>query len=327
MIAFFTIAYCLCIWLFFSKLKIKPNPNNVAVAVVIGIVAIGAIVIGWRFASPNSSNVVVSRYVIQIVPQVKGPVTEIHAEPNVPLKEGVDKLLAIQPDIYQNTVNQLTATLAAANQNVLQLASGVRAAEAGVEKAIATEAASKAELDTALAIAEQDPAAIAELKIKQLREKYKAAQAAVTEAEASAQQAAGQKEAAVDTAKSVQAQLANAEFDLQQCTIYAPADGFVTAWTVTEGTMAVPFPFVQLGAFVDTSRTNVLATFPQNVLKNVKVGDSAELTFKTRPGQVFTGQVETIVQASGEGQIATSGTLPTPSQPSVGRTADRQIHA
>ena len=88
MIALFTALYCLAIWLFYVKRKVKPTPTNLAVCAVIGLNAIGGIVICWRFASPNSSNLVVSRYTVQLVPQVKGPVTKIHAAPNVPLKKG-----------------------------------------------------------------------------------------------------------------------------------------------------------------------------------------------------------------------------------------------
>lgn len=314
MIAFFTIIYCLSIWLFFVKMKIKPNPNNVAAAVVIGVLVIGAIVIFWRFAAPNSSNLLVSRFTIPIVPQVKGPVTKIHAEPNVPLRKGADLLLEIQDEIYANTVDQLSASLEAANKDIKQLEAGIRAAESGVDKAIANQAAAKAELDVALNIAKSDAAAIAELQVKQLQEKFKAAQAGVDQARATAKQSVVRKAAAEDTASSIQAQLANAEFNLEQCRIYAPADGFVTAWMVTEGTMAVPMPISQLGAFIDTSRVNIVATFPQNVLRFVQDGDTAELTFKTRPGEVFTGKVETIVQASGEGQFAITANLPVPSE-------------
>lgn len=73
--------------------------------------------------------------------------------------------------------------------------------------------------------------------------------------------------------------------------------------------MAVPLPLAPMGTFIDTSEAFVVATFGQNVLMHVQPGDRAEIAFKSRPGQVFTGQVVTVIQASGEGQFTTSGQL------------------
>ncbi len=41
----------------------------------------------------------------------------------------------------------------------------------------------------------------------------------------------------------------------------------------------------------------------------MKPGDAAELTFKTRPGEVFAAKVEAIVQAMSEGQMTLGGNL------------------
>jgi multidrug resistance efflux pump len=307
MIALFTALYCLAIWLFYVKRKVKPTPTNLAVCVVIGINAIGGIVICWRFASPNSSNLVVSRYTVQLVPQVNGPVTKIHAAPNVPLKKGEDILYEIQPDIYQNTVNQLTASLQAEKNHVVQLEAGVHVAKATVKQNEASRAAALAEFEVAKGIQDENPSAIAEIKVKQAEEKFNASSAAVEQATASVDQAEAGLARARDTVLSLEAELANAQFKLDQCIVYAPADGFVTNWQVREGTMAVSLPFAPIGLFIDTSHTTLVASFSQNVCRNVKPGDSVEISLKTRPGEVFTGKVEAIVQASGEGQFVTTG--------------------
>ena len=309
MIAMFTVCYCIGIWLFFVKLKIKPNPANVAVAAVIGVVAIGAIVIFWRFAAPSANNLVVVRYTVQLVPQVKGPITKIHAEPNVPLKKGKDILFEIQKDIYENTVEQLTASMKAAKANVEKQEASVRVAKAGIRKTKATLAASKAELETAEGIQKTNPSAIADLKVTQVAEQLNSAIAAVEQASASEEQAEAGLASAKDTVASLEAQLANAQFNLKQCVVYAPSDGFVTNWQVREGTMAVPLPLAPVGTFVDTTRTNLVASFGQNVCKNVNAGDPVEIAFKSRPGEVFKGKVEMIVPASGEGQFVTTGQL------------------
>ena len=309
MIALFTITYCLAIWLFFYKLKIKPNPINVAVAVVIGVVAIGAIVILWTFSSPSSGNLVVSRYTVQVVPQVKGPITKIHAQPNVPVRQGVDLLVEIQPDTYQFAVDQATASLAAARKNVQQQEAGVKVAHANIKQANANLAAAKAELEVAKETERINAAAIAKLAVVQAREQYNAALANVEQVEASEAEATAGLEEARSTVASVMAQLETAKFNLAQCKVYAPADGFVTNWQVREGTMAVSLPFAPIGTFIDTTQTTLVANFGQNIVKNVKPGDLVEVSFKTRPGEVFTGKVEAIIQATGEGQFVTTGEL------------------
>ena len=307
MIALFTALYCLAIWLFYVKRKIKPTPTNLAICAVIGIVAIGGIVICWRFASPNSSSLVVSQYTVQLVPQVNGPVTKLHAAPNTPLKKGEDILFEIQPDIYQNTVNQLTASLQAEKDHVRQLEAGVLVAEANLKQNEASQAAALAEFEVAEDIQDDNPSAIAQIKVKQAQEKFNASAAAVEQATASVVQAEAGLARARNTIRSLEAELANAQFKLDQCIVYAPADGFVTNWQVREGTMAVSLPFAPIGLFIDTSQTALVASFSQNVCRNVKPGDSVEISLKTRPGEVFTGKVEAIVQASGEGQFVTTG--------------------
>ena len=311
MIAFFTVIYCLAIWLFFAKMKIKPNPGNVAVAIVIGIVAIGAIVIVWSFSAPNSSNLVVSRYTVQLVPQVKGPITKIHAKANVPLRKGKDLLFEIQKDVYQNTVTQLSESLEAATKNIDQMEASIVAAEASVKKSEATRLAAKAQLDISKESEAKLAGAVSKLQLEQQTQQFEAADASVDQANATLLQARIGKQAAESTARSIEAQLANAQFNLDQCVVYAPADGFVTYWTVREGTMAVPLPLTQLGTFVDTSRVVLVANFSQSVVRYVKPGDRVELTFKTRPGEVFAGSVSSVIQATGEGQFPVTGTLPT----------------
>ena len=309
MIALTTIIYVGLVILFYRVWKIKPTPTNVAAMIVLGVLLIGTIVIFWKFSAPMSNSLVVARYTVPIVPQIKGPVVKIHAEPNVPLKKGTDKLLEIQPDLYQLAVNQAKADLDAAEKNVLQAREAVKVAEATVIQSEANQAAVAAELRTAKDVEKRNPAAVARLTVEQVTEKFNAAQASVQQAVAAEDQARAAVKAAEAAVPRAQAQLDTAEFNLEQCTIFAPADGFVTNWQVREGAMAVPLPFSPLGSFIDTSRAPVVANFGQNVLTNVKSGQAIEVCFKSRPGRIYTGTVENIIQASGEGQFLMSGSL------------------
>jgi multidrug resistance efflux pump len=153
-----------------------------------------------------------------------------------------------------------------------------------------------------------------EAKATQEREQ---ADATVLQAEAGlaqAQAAALQAAAAVQTAKSsvptVEAQLDDARFNLAQCKMTAPGDGYVTNWQVQVGTMLVPMPLAAAGTFVNVSDTAVAAVFPQNWLSNVEPGDDVEMVINPYPGKLFLGKVDYVIPATGGGQFTTSGTIP-----------------
>lgn len=309
MIAIFILLYATGIWLFFVRMKIKPTPINLAICVVIGVLAIEGIVIGWRFSAPISSQVVVTRHAIQIVPQVRGPITKIVAQPNVPLKKGTDILFEIQKDTYEFAVRESKAALAAAEKTIEQQQAAIKAADAANKQAVAEREASKAELNAKESANQRTPGTVSELDMIKLQQKLVAAEASVDKSAALQDEAAIALDVANEQAEGAKAKLADAEFNLSQCTVYAPADGFVTNWQVREGAMAVPLPLAPMGTFIDTSDVSVVGVFSQNVLKNVKPGDKVELVFKTRPGQVFAGTVGAVIAASGEGQFITSGQL------------------
>lgn len=309
MIALFVILYVAGIWLFYIQLKVKPNPINLAVVAVIGFVAVGSIVILWQFSAPTSGQLVVTRHTIQIVPQVKGPIVHLNAQPNQPLKKDKDILFEIQKDLFEIAVRQNEATLGAAQRTVTQSEAAIKVADATVTEAVANAAATKSELDAKNETNEKSPGAVSKIQIIQLTDRYDAAQATVEKSKATRDEAVVALEIAKQNVDLAQANLDKAKFDLSQCTVYAPADGFVTNWQVREGSMAVPLPLSPMGTFVDTSQVDVVAVFGQNVTKNIQPGDQVEFTLKAYPGQILTGTVDSIIPATGEGQFVTSGKL------------------
>jgi len=310
MIATFVILYTAAIVIAFKGFKIQARPIPIAVAVVVGVLFIGAIVIGWQFSAPVSNRITVVRFVVQIVPEVSGTIKKIHAQPNVQLYGNRDLLFQIDPELYQYEVDQHTARLGSAQQTVLQLAAGIEATGATLKKSRAELALAKAELDAAVQTQRANAAAIAKLRVISQQQKYNAATAGV------AQAVAGQKEArfalgsAKENIRSIQAQLNTAKYNLEKCTVMAPADGFVTYWTVREGTRVSAMRSASIGTFIDTTNTFIVANYPQNILMNVKPNDPVDIAFKSTPGRVTTGTVESLVQATGEGQFAPTGEIP-----------------
>jgi multidrug resistance efflux pump len=104
--------YSFFVWLIFIKLKLLPWTTPWKVAVVIfPIVCIATMLLLLNIVAPTTSDVRVVKYVVPIVSQVRGRVTEVPVDNNRPVKKG-DVLFKIDPTPYQNEVNSLQAKLA-----------------------------------------------------------------------------------------------------------------------------------------------------------------------------------------------------------------------
>jgi membrane fusion protein (multidrug efflux system) len=136
------------------------------------------------------------------------------------------------------------------------------------------------------------------------------AQSGVLQADATTKQAAAAVEIAESNVPAIAAQLDDARFNLAQCKMTAPSDGYVVNWQVREGTMLLPNRVAAAGTFVDTSSIDVIAAFPQSFLTNVRPGNEVELVLDSRLGVVFKGRVDAVIPASGGGQLTTSGEIP-----------------
>jgi multidrug resistance efflux pump len=131
MIAFLTIIYTAIVVVLFKLKVLKPRPVPIAGCVVAGVLILGTVVVAWFLSAPMSSRVVTTQYVVQLVPYVKGQVLKVHAQANVPVKKGA-LLLEINPEPYQNTVDQVQAQLKSAQANVKQSQAGVESNQANV---------------------------------------------------------------------------------------------------------------------------------------------------------------------------------------------------
>ena len=104
--------YSFFVWLIFIKLKLLPwtTPWKVGVA-IFPVVAIAILLLLLNIFAPTTSDVRVVKYVVPIVSQVRGRITEVRVDNNQPVKKG-DVLFRIDPTPYQNEVHSLEARLA-----------------------------------------------------------------------------------------------------------------------------------------------------------------------------------------------------------------------
>src|SRR5215831_1426362 len=104
--------YSFFVWLVFIKFKWLPWTTPWKVAVFIfPVVAIAILLLLLNIVAPTTTDVRVIKYVVPIVSQVRGRVTEVPVENNRAVKKG-DLLFAVDPTPYQNEVNSLEARYA-----------------------------------------------------------------------------------------------------------------------------------------------------------------------------------------------------------------------
>ena len=303
--------YSFFVWLIFIKFKWLPwNTVSQVTVVIIPIVGLTALILLLNVYAPSSSDVRVIKYVVQIVPQVRGQVTEVPVEGNQPVKKG-DVLFKIDPTPFQIQVDTLSASLAATEGSVKQLNEQLRAAQGKTE----TDRA-KLELQRMRVTQNRDLVSNgagdkftleqAESNVKELQAQLSADVAAEAQVRARLGATVGDDQAEV---AQIKAQLANARWELSQTVFYAPADGTVINLQLRPGQMATALGALPVMTFVE-DEYQVLAMFAQNELREVQPGDEAEIALETYPGRIIKAKVDSIVWAQGQGQIPMSGKIP-----------------
>lgn len=110
MIAFISLIYASFYFLVFGKGWVEKSVRNISIFAGIGVVLIGTIIVMWLTFAPTTVDGRTFQYVVQIVPNVSGPVTEVTADALVPLKQG-NILFKIDPTQYQASIDQLEASI------------------------------------------------------------------------------------------------------------------------------------------------------------------------------------------------------------------------
>ena len=162
-----------------------------------------------------------------------------------------------------------------------------------------------------------------ENKVASLKARVQAAKTELERAERLFKANAGSKrdlDLAAASLDDQQAQLAQAEYDLDQTTVTAPAKGYVTQVILRPGMRAASLPLRPVMVFVSGEDHYMIAWFRQNSLLRLEAGTEAEVAFDGVPGTVFGGEVQMVLPALAEGQVQATGNLVNPAMaPRPGR--------
>jgi multidrug resistance efflux pump len=304
-------AMCIAI---FKVFKIPLNKWTVPTALLGGIVLIGSLLLLMNYNHPYTKFTREYFVSIPITPAVKGIVTEVNVQPNMPVKEG-DVLFKIDPTPYAATVKQKQAALKEAEQQVPQLQAAFESAHAKLEQAQAdstrTDSAYRRYEEGRKKGGQNSP--FTELELDNRRQLYLASLAQRDAAKADELRSRLAFESNIDGVNTkvagLQAELAKAQFELEQTIVRAPADGVVTQLALRKGVMAVPIPLRPALTFIPDEERYFAGAFWQNSLMRLKEGDEAEVIIDAVPGVVFKGKVAKILPAMAEGEVQFSGSL------------------
>ena len=332
--------YSFFVWLIFIKFKWLPwNIYSQVTVVIIPIVALTVMILTLNVVAPSSADLRVFRFTVPIVSQVRGRVIEVPIEEgNRPVKKG-DVLFRIDPTPYQLQVNTLQAQLANAIGSQKELQESYKGAQAKVTEtkgAIEQAGARSAEISARIELARRRVAQYRELaasgagtkfdleqaetNLADLNQQLAAARSSESQARAGEQQAvAGQAQVQQRLGANVngeyaqvaqiRAQLESAKWDLDQTTTRSPCDCYVVNLQLRPGGFVAALPVAPVLTLVETTGT-VIALYRQNELHQVEPGNEAEFALDTYPGRIIKGTVNSIVWASGAGQVQASGALP-----------------
>ncbi|WP_421567241.1 HlyD family secretion protein [Stenotrophomonas sp. PD6] len=318
--------YSFFVWLIFFKFKWLPwNFVSQVVVISLPIFAMTALILILNVVAPSSSDVRAINYVVQIVPRVTGRVIEVPVESNRPVRKG-DVLFRIDPVPYQQQLAaleaklpELSAKLDSADAYQRELGEQLRGARATREALVVR-----------LQLAERRQRQTGELASSGAGSRFDHEQAQTEAASlradlvsTTAQMAQVQQKLSAQTNEGelsevaqaragmvqLQAQIVEARWQLEQTVVRAPADGSVINLQLREGSYAASLPLTPVMTFVEREQW-ILAMFSQNELGNVAPGNEAEIALKVYPNRIIKCRVDSVVWASGTGQLPISGMIP-----------------
>jgi multidrug resistance efflux pump len=277
----------------------------IALALLFGVLAYK--VVADRL-TPYSAQALVDAPLAQIAPQVAGQVVKLDVIDNARVKKG-QLLFEIDREPFEIAVRTAQANLEAALQAATVSELDISYASADLDKQRIDNATSR-ELGTiVLDLAKKD--AVSETSAIRARSDMKITHANVERAQVELQRARerlGKPGKDNPKVRQAMAALEQAQLDLRNTRVLAPADGVITNLQLRPG------QYVGKGSpllsFIATGPRWVNAAMRENQLGNIKRGDRVLVTFDEQPGTIFEGTVDSVGWGVAQGGDTPNGQLP-----------------
>lgn len=288
--------------------KAPPNTMRkiILVALVLLLVLFAYHVLSDRY-TPYTSQARVETFLTQVAPEVAGDVLEVRVKDNGAVRKG-DLLFRIDPEPYQVAVRSAQANLSVALQAADVSAADIAAAQAQVKKQQVDLSANR-ELG-GIVTDLVDKRALAETQGIRARAEVAKTKADLSRAEADLRRArANLGSPGMNNPKVRQAlaSLDQAQLDLRNTEVRAPANGIVTNLRLAPGQYLAPGQPV-LG-FLENGPRWISAEMRENQLGNVKPGQDVTIALDINPGKLVRGKVHSIGWGVSQGDEAPTGQL------------------
>jgi len=311
--------YSYIVWLIFFKFKWLPwNFISQCIVVTIPIVGLTLLILLLNIVAPSSADVRVVNYVTAVNARLQGMVVDVPITPNQHIKKGQvlfrldPRPIEIEISGFKAQIESLEAKLLSAGASTTGFSETVRNARGARESVaaqlrLAQERENQTRELAATGAGSQYDYQQAQTNVRNLQAQLDAATATERSAVAKvgAKNAKGDQDEIADMKAQIEkakAQLADAEWKLEQTVYRAPTDGTVVSLSLRPGAMAVPFPLSPAMTFVEDEQW-VMAIFKQNEVRKIKPGQEAEISLKMYPGRIIKCKVESIMWATAAGQL------------------------
>ena len=278
------------------------------------IILITALIFIWYIIAdrhaPWSDQARVQAYVIPIVPQVSGRVTEVLVKQDQIVQAG-DVLFRIDPSDYELAVENAEAALELAGQEIGAGMATVVTAQA--QLVVAETNVEHVKAQSARVFEMEEKNVLSHSDGDKARAAIKASQAQVISAKANldkARQSLGAEGNDNPRIRSAMAQLKKAQLDLSRTVVISPSIGGITNLQIDAGYYANKGAAAM--TFVEGNNAWVQVNLRENNLANLHVGNAVEIALDVDPGTIYHGKITSIgfaVDTSSKGAVGGLATV------------------
>ncbi|WP_082121120.1 HlyD family secretion protein [Dyella japonica] len=264
--------------------------------------------------TPYTSQAAIDTFLVQIAPEVTGPVVTVEVSDNRRVKQG-DVLFRIDQRPFQIALRAAQANLVLATQAADASAADLQVAEAQLNRQRVDLAASQQLGKIVLDLSAKR--ALSETSAIRARSDIAKNIADIGQGEAQTERARirmGETGPSNAQVRQARAALDQAELDLRHTTVVAPSDGVVTNLRLSPGQFASRGQPVM--SFVADGPRWISAAMRENQLGHIATGNRALVVFDDQPGKVFPAHVDSVGWGIAQGDEAPNGQLPTVNAPS-----------
>ena len=291
-----------------ESLPLKVAGRLLGAAIVVGAIALGAIVYRDLYRRPRTDDAYVRANYIGIAPHVSGPIIELPLVDNQFVRQG-DLLFVVDPRPYQAVLDAVTAKLALTDLEIQGYRQAVDAAEATL-RAREADAEYAAQYVTRLEPL-LDGQFVTRNQVVEARSKAAATAADVAQARAEVarqRDLLGQLGDVNARRLAALAAVEDAKLNVDYCFVRAPFDAWVTNLNIAVGQYANQGQDVF--ALIDDRQWFVMANFRESFLNSIRPGMPVDIYLISYPRRRFAGRVQGLGWGLYQQNGATVGVLP-----------------